>query len=40
MAVSERPSFFEMWLEKVKWMFNNGYEPDAFHVLWIALGLF
>ena len=37
--VADRSSFFAMWLEKVVWLFANGYAADAFHALWIALGL-
>jgi predicted nucleotidyltransferase len=37
--VADRSSFFGMWLEKVEWMFANGYAADALHALWIALGL-
>jgi len=37
--VSEQSSFFQMWIDKVRWMFANGHVPDAFHALWIALGL-
>ena len=39
LGVADRSPFFEMWLEKVEWMLANGYRPDAFHALWIALGL-
>ena len=38
-TVADTGSFFEMWFSKVKWMFANGYGPDALHALWIALGL-
>lgn len=37
--VADRSPFFEMWFQKVEWMFANGHRPDAFHALWIALGL-
>lgn len=37
--VADRSSFFEMWVQKVEWMFANGYASDALHTLWIALGL-
>jgi len=38
-SVADPSSFFDMWIQKVKWMFANGYIADAFHALWIALGL-
>jgi len=37
--VADRSAFFGMWLEKVAWMFANGYTADALHALWIAMGL-
>ncbi len=39
LSVAEHSSFTEAWVDKVRWMFDNGYRPDAFHALWIALGL-
>lgn len=38
-SVANTGSFFATWLEKVEWMFANGYTPDALHALWIAFGL-
>jgi len=38
-GIADTGSFFTIWFEKVKWMLVNGYRPDAFHALWIALGL-
>jgi len=38
-SVAHPSSFFDMWIQKVEWMFANGYTADAFHALWIALGL-
>ena len=38
-SVADPSSFFDMWMQKVEWMFANGYTADAFHALWIALGL-
>ncbi len=37
--VADPSAFFGMWLQKVEWMFANGYAADAFHALWIAMGL-
>lgn len=31
---------FSLWnVEKTEWMFDNGFKDDAFHTLWIDLGL-
>ena len=37
--VIEPSSSFAGWIDTIRWMFANGYEVDAFHILWIALGL-
>lgn len=39
LLVTEPSSSFAGWIDTIRWMFANGYESDAFHILWIALGL-
>lgn len=38
-SVADTSPFFEMWFDKVEWMFAHAHRPDALHALWIALGL-